>query len=264
MKYLKSHILLIFALVSILFSIESYWVINKIVDKYETKIVKNYTILVVSKTKIDKININEISKIEQINIDKNLQNLKKFNNLDLDSIKKSLPYFYKLYFKKFPTPNELKQIETKLLANPNIKRVESFRIKQHQIYNLLSIIKIIITIFMSVVLFISTLLIVKQLEVWKLEHNERMYIMELFGAPFGLKSAILLKIAFTDAFISIALMAGIIEYIFNSSVYLHLINQLQINIEISFFRDMLILSSISFSIAIVSTIIVILSRKKEI
>ena len=117
---------------------------------------------------------------------------------------------------------------------------------------------------MSVVLFISTLLIVKQLEVWKLEHNERMYIMELFGAPFGLKSAILLKIAFTDAFISIALMAGIIGYIFNSSIYLHLINQLQINIDISFFKDMLILSSISFSIAFISTMIVILSRKKEI
>jgi len=264
MKYLKSHILLIFALVSILFSIESYWVINKIVDKYELKIAKNYTILVVSKTKINNINIDDISKIEQINIDKNLQNLKKFNNLNLDSIKKSLPYFYKLYFKRFPTPSELKNIETKLLSNPNIKRVESFRIKQHQIYNLLYIIKIIITIFMSVVLFISTLLIVKQLEVWKLEHNERMYIMELFGAPFGLKSAILLKIAFTDAFISIALMAGIIGYIFNSSIYLHLINQLQINIDISFFKDMLILSSISFSIAFISTMIVILSRKKEI
>ena len=262
MKYLKSHILLIFALVSILFSIESYWVINKIVNKYEYKIAKNYTILVVSKTPIEKINIDEISKVEPINIDKNLQKLKRFNNLDLDKIKKSLPYFYKLYFKRFPTPNELKNIETKLLSNPNIKRVESFRINQHQIYNLLYIIKIIITIFMSVILFISTLLIIKQLEVWKLEHSERMYIMELFGAPLGLKSAILLRIAFVDAFFSIFLIGVIVKYILDSNVYIKLINQLNINIEISFFKDMLILSAISFLIAFVSTMIVIFSQKE--
>ena len=262
MKYLKSHILVVFALVSILFSIESYWIINKIVNKYEYKIAKNYTILVVSKTPIEKINIEEISKIKQINIDKNLQNLKKYNNFNFNEIKKSLPYFYKLYFKKYPTPNELKNIETKLLANPNIKRVESFRINQNQIYNLLYIIKIIITVFMSIILFISILLIIKQLQVWKLEHSERIYIMELFGAPFGLKSAILLRIAFIDAFISIFFIAGIIKYILNSDIYIHLINQLNITIEFSFLRDILILSSISFLIALISSILVSLFKEE--
>ena len=38
MKYLKNHLFLIFALVSILFSIETYMIFNKIVSEYENKI----------------------------------------------------------------------------------------------------------------------------------------------------------------------------------------------------------------------------------
>ena len=81
MKYLKNHIFLIFALVSILFSIETYFVFNKIVSTYEEKIVKNYTMLIVSKTKIDKLDFKNISKIEQIDIKDSLDKVKQqFNN----------------------------------------------------------------------------------------------------------------------------------------------------------------------------------------
>lgn len=265
MKYLKSHIFLIFALVSILFSIESYFVFNKIVASYENKIVKNYTILLVTKTPIKKLNISNVSKIEPINIENNLKNMKsQLKNFDFSKIKQSLPYFYRLHLRKFPSPSELKQIETKLLSDPNVKRVESFRTNQNQVYNLLLIIKTITTIFMFIILFISMLLIIKQLEVWKLEHNERMYIMELFGAPFGIRSAVLLKLAIIDSLVSIFIIGLIIEFLSNSSIYNNLLNQLQITVHINILNDLLLFLGISLTISLIATFIVIFSKKDEV
>ena len=265
MKYLKNHLFLIIALVSILFSIETYLVFNKIVSTYEEKIAKNYTVIVVSKTKLDNLKLDNVSKITSIDISKNLENMKKqLNNFDINKIKGALPYFYKLHFKRFPTPTELNNIEYKLKQNPDVKRIESFKANQNQIYNLLLIIKLIATIFMVIILFIAFLLITKQLEVWRLEHNERMYIMELFGAPFWFKSAMLLKLAIIDSILSIILIFGIIEYILNSSMYKHLLEQLQIDVKIDLIYDLSIFFLISLVISLFATLIVILSKKDEV
>jgi len=265
MKYFKNHIFLIFALVSILFSIETYFIFNKIVSTYEEKIAKNYTMIVVSKTKIEKLDFNNISKIEQIDIKNSLENIKKqFRSFDIDKLKANLPYFYKVHFKKFPTPMELKRIETKLLSNPNIKKVESFKQNQNQIYNLLLMIKLIATIFMVLILFISFLLITKQLEVWRFEHSERMYIMELFGAPFWFRSALLLKLAIVDSIVSIFAIFGIIEYVLNSDMYKNLLTQLSITIEINIFKDLAIFFIISLVISLIATFIVIFTKRDEI
>ncbi len=265
MKYLKNHIFLIFALVSILFSIETYLVFNKIVSTYEEKIAKNYTMIIVSKTKLDDFTFKNVSKITQIDIEDSLSNIQKqLKNFDIDKLKDKLPYFYKVHFKKFPTPIELKEIETELLSNPDIKKVESFKQNQNQTYNLLLMIKLITTIFMVIILFISFLLIVKQLEVWKFEHSERMYIMELFGAPFWFRSAILLKLAIIDSILSIGIIFGIIEYIINSDMYLNLLSQLQIEVNINIFQDLLIFLSISLGISLIATFIVIFSKKDEV
>jgi len=265
MKYLKNHIFLIFALVSILFSIETYFVFNKIVSTYEEKIVKNYTMLIVSKTKIDKLDFKNISKIEQIDIKDSLDKVKQqFNNLDMNKLKSQLPYFYKVHFSKFPTPMQLRNIEISLLKNPNIKKVESFRKNQNQVYNLLLIIKLVATIFMVIILFISFLLIIKQLEVWKFEHSERMYIMELFGAPFWFRSALLLKLAIIDSILSIILIFGIIEYIINSQMYKALLDQLSISIQIDLFRDLAMFFVISLVISLMATFIVIFTKRDDI
>jgi len=234
MKSLKNHLFLIFSLLAIFFSLEIYFVITKIVSKYETKIIKNYNILVVTKQPIKSLNINNIIKIEPIDISRNLDKLKReLKDFDIEKIKKSSPHFYRVYFKTLPTPYELKKIEARLLSNKNVIRIESFRANQNQVYNLLTIIKLIITIFMVIIGIIAVLLIIKQLEVWRLEHSERMYIMELFGAPLGLRSAVLLKIAIIDSLISSILMFGIIEFVLDSKLYNSLIHQLNINIQIN-------------------------------
>ena len=256
---------MIFALVSILFSIETYLVFNKIVSTYEEKIAKNYTMIIVSKTQLNNIKFKNVSKITQIDIKDSLENIQKqLKNFDINKIKKKLPYFYKLHFNKYPTPLEISELEKTLLKNPNIKRVESFRQNQNQTYNLLLMIKLIASIFMVIILFISFLLIIKQLEVWKFEHSERMYIMELFGAPFWFRSAILLKLAIIDSIVSIIFIFVIIEYIVNSDMYQKLLSQLQIEVNINIFQDLSIFFAISLCISLIATFIVIFTKKDEV
>jgi len=265
MKSLKNHIFLIFSLLAIFFSLEVYFVITKIVSKYETKIIKNYNILVVTKQPIKSLNINNITKIEPIDISRNLDILKReLKDFDIEKIKKSLPHFYRVYFKTLPTPYELKKIEARLLSNKNVIRIESFRANQNQVYNLLTIIKLIITIFMVIIGIIAVLLIIKQLEVWRLEHSERMYIMELLGAPFGLRSAVLLRLAIIDSIISSILMFLMINLIINSNIYKNLLAKLTISIEINPIMDSLMYLGIALVLSFISTLIVLFLKKDEI
>jgi len=264
MKYLKNHFSLILALVSILFSIEIFLMFNKIVNKYSQKIASNYSIVVVSKEKLKNLDIRDLKNVELIDVSKNLEKLQKnLKILDATKLKEQLPYFYKLHFKKVLSPGEIEEVTNYLKKNKNILKIESFRATQNRIYNLLLLIKTISIIFMGITLFISFLLILKQMEVWKLEHYERMYIMELFGASFLLKSGVLLKIAIIDSFISVVIIGVILYFIFDSSIYLNLLQQLDIIITNNISNDLLMFLLISLSITIIATMVVILSKKES-
>jgi len=264
MNYLKNHLSLILALVSILFSIEVYFIFNKIVANYSQKIANNYTVIVVSEKPLKNIISKEISKIEPINIEDSLQNLKQnLQGFDINRLKSELPYFYKLHFSKFPTPNEIEQLTIKLKKIPSIKKIETFRANQNRIYNLLILIKMISIIFMAIILFISFLLILKQMEVWKLEHSERIYIMDLFGAPFLLKSGVLLRLAIVDSIISVLIIGIIFIFILNSNLYQNILNQLGITININIIKNLALFFGISIIVSIISAMIVIFSKKSK-
>ena len=49
---------------------------------------------------------------------------------------------------------------------------------------------------------VSLFLIIKQMEIWKYAHKQRMQVMEIFGAPLMLRSGVLFKVAIMDAFIA--------------------------------------------------------------
>ena len=262
MKSLKSHLFLIFSLISIFFSIEVFMVMDKIVTQYSKKIINHYNILVVSKTPIKKLDIDNVLKIEKIDITQNLVNLKKqLKNFDVSQLQESLPYFYRVYFNTLLTPKQLNIVETSLLKNKNIVRIETFRKNQTHTYNLLTIIKSTLTIFMVIIFIISTLLIIKQLEVWRLEHSERMYIMELFGAPFSLRSAVLLRLALLDSLFSVIGIFLIMEYIFNLDIYKDILFQLDVSIDINIFIDSMLYLVLGLSISFVATTIVVFSKK---
>ncbi|WP_024789982.1 FtsX-like permease family protein [Lebetimonas sp. JH292] len=261
MNSLKSHISLILALISILLSIFFYVTFSEILKKYQKSIVNNYSIAIVTDSPVESLKIKEIEKIEPININSYIQKLKKnFTNIDFDSIK--FPYFYSLKLKTLPSPKRLEEIENYLSRQPFIKRVLTYRSAQTKIYNLLFLLKIVSNVFLIIVGILGFLLIIKQLEVWKFEHSERMYIMELFGAPFWFKGAALFKIAFVDSFISFLISAGIIYYFTNSALFNEIIKDLSINYNIGFTDILLKLFAVSLLISVLSSIIVIIGRKK--
>jgi cell division transport system permease protein len=123
------------------------------------------------------------------------------------------------------------------------------------------LLKIITKTFMIITGILGFLLIVKQLEVWKLSHSERMYIMELFGAPFWFKGAALFKIALLDSFIAIISTMGLIYIITSSALYQNIITELNINFTLNYFKEFLILFIVSFSISLISSILVVISKK---
>lgn len=261
MNSLKSHISLILALVSILFSIFLFTTFSKILNKYQNNIVNNYSIAIVSNKPVEKLNIPEIKNIKPIKINSYIEKLKSnFPNIDFKNIK--FPYFYSIKLKTLPSPSRLKEIENSLYALPYIKRVLTYRSSQTKIYNLLFLLKILSNLFMVIIAVLGFLLIVKQLEVWKFEHSERMYIMELFGAPFWFKGAAIFKISFIDSFISFLITAGIIYYFSNSIIFKEIIKDLSIEFSINYSDIFLKLFLISLIISIFSSLIVILGNKK--
>jgi cell division transport system permease protein len=264
MKFLKSHISLIIALVSILFSIEVYTVFNKILKTYEEKIIDEYSIIVVSDKKFSKLQNKNIVSVEEIDISKSVKNMESTAlGIDSNTIIDKLPHFYKLKLSKLLNPSELEKLEKDLKSFSFIKRVESFKSNQHKVYNLLLMLDSVTKIFMLIILFIAFLLILKQMEVWKLEHSESMYIMELFGAPFWLRSVKLLKLAIIDSLVSVVLIYIIIFYVTNSYPYLEMMKQLGIDITINIFSDSIKMLLIAFVISLLSTIIVIKSKRRN-
>jgi len=261
MNSLKSHFALILALISILLSIFLFRLFNNILHQYQQNILNNYSIVIVSEKEITHIDIPEVGNIERIDISKQLNSMKKkFKNIDLNAIK--MPYFYKLKLKTLPSPNKLNEIEQTLKSYPYIKRVLTYRSSQTKIYNLLMLLKITSNLFMVIIAVLGFLLIIKQLEVWKLEHNERMYIMELFGAPFWFRGAALFKIALIDSFIALISTIAIITYMQNSVIFTAILKDLNITLTLQMQKEYLILLGVSLGISFISSIVVVIGRNK--
>jgi len=261
MSSLKSHLALISALVSILVSIFLFRLFSNILTTYEKTILNNYSIIIVSTKEINDLDIKEIQKIEKIDITHQINQIKKkFPTLSFDKVK--LPFFYKLELNTLPSPKRLNKIEEILKSYPFIKRVLTYRSSQTKIYNLLMLLKIITYIFMVVIAILGFLLIIKQLEVWKLEHNERMYIMELFGAPFWFRGASLFKIAFIDSIVSLIISISLIFYVLNSAFYNAILKDLNIFVDINIYKEVWVLFIISIAISLFSSILVVINSKR--
>jgi len=261
MSSLKSHLALISALISILASVFLFRLFSSVLTNYEKTILNSYSIIVVSTRDVNYLDIKEIKKMEKIDIKEQLNQIKKrFSTLSLDEVK--LPFFYKLQLNTLPSPKRLNEIENILKSYPFIKRVLTYKSSQAKIYSLLMLLKIITSIFMIVVTILGFLLIVKQLEVWKLEHSERMYIMELFGAPFWFRGASLFKTACIDSIIALIIAIFLIFYILNSVFYETILKDLNIFIEVSFYEEFGLLFVISVVISLFSSILVVTSNKQ--
>lgn len=270
MKSVKNHLSLIVALVSILFSIQIFIIVDRSMTAYKQNLANNYSVVVVSQKRIsdsDFFLMNKLIKeVEILSPDKVIKRLNSdIDKTNMELLKLSLPKFYKLQLKKYPNPNEIKKLRKNLLSNKYIAKVEDFSHSHDTIYKLLVLFKNVVLVFALVVSIVTMLLIFKELRIWQFKHNERMSIMGLFGAPTWLRSAVLYRLSIVDAIISSAIVFMIFTYISTSSWVLKEFENININIVI-FNRvdDFLTLFSISIVVSILLASMIVLGHKEEV
>ena len=107
----------------------------------------------------------------------------------------------------------MEEIKKDLEVHTNIKRVETFGTSYSSAYRLFSFIKFALKLFIVFMAVVSLFLIIKQMEIWKYAHRQRMQVMEIFGAPLMLRSGILFKVAFIDAIFATIFVSSMFYYI---------------------------------------------------
>lgn len=261
MKLIKNHLSLIISISAILFGLEFYIAVDDTIAQYEKKLLNDYEILIVSQNEFDKesIGVEQVKAVREVNLE---ESFKKFDTSLIDeSFADNLPHFYALQLRTFPDEKRLAQIESALLNRAGVLRVETFKKTHDMVFDQLLLIKKNSIIFASIIFIISFLLIVKQMKIWQFEHNERMYIMELFGAPLLLRSGILIKIAVVDSIISSFVVSILFLYISASNSVQSFFTKIGLEgYHFSVLSDFFLLLFIALCIALFSTIIVISKR----
>lgn len=200
-----------------LFGFWLYDTVGKLTDSYETKLAKEYSIVVVSSDKITDDTFKRssylISSIEQIDAAPFfLQYSEDLSPEIYEQLKNSIPSFYRIRLYRYPSPDELTKVNAALKGLPGMLRVESFAKNQKTVSNTLEAFKNGAMAYSVIVLVFNILLFAKFMEVWRYEHNSRMQIMAVFGAPLWMRSAVLFRMALLDSIVAVAITLGIAYY----------------------------------------------------
>lgn len=268
MKSLKNHLSVIVPLFILLFSYQFVITLEKTVNNYEKTLAGEYTIVAVAFSNLDEYEIKQqvkvVDTVSEISKDKYLEKLKSnLSNADILVLKATLPKFYSIKLKSLPTKSELSEIAEKLKKIKNVKKIETFQRTFGKFHQFLKLTKSISSVFTLFIFIISFLLIIKQMEIWTLQHKERMYIMGLFGAPFWMKSATLYKSVTIDSLIA-AFLVGLLYYVFPKlDSFKFIVEEVGIKIApFDMFNDSLMLILVSILISLFSVTTVILRQKK--
>jgi cell division transport system permease protein len=208
----------ILPLVAILMGIEFFLVFDRTTDSYEKGLKEGYSMLVVTKKPVDTAYmeaLNELISSSEVIERKNIvaEVAKGISKSTTKEILDTLPYFYNVSLDSYMSTSALEKIKSDLEADENIKRVETFDSSYSSAYRLFAFIKFTLKLFIGFMAVVSLLLIIKQMEIWKYAHRERMQVMEIFGAPLMLRSGVLFKVAILDAFIATIITSAFFLYI---------------------------------------------------
>jgi cell division transport system permease protein len=270
MKSFKNHLSLVIALLGILFSLQVFMIVDRAIDAYKENLADNYSLVVVSKKNIltdDLLAKNsqfaELTELQPDSVIKKLNS--NFSKKNIELLKLTLPKFYKLKLKAYPTPQEVKDITKSLLSYGSIMKVETFSKTHDTTYKLLLLFKSVISVFAFSVLVVTILLIFKELRIWQFKHNERMSIMGLFGAPVWLRSAVLFRLAIVDALIATALSYLLFTFIATSSWVSEQFEN--IGIEVCVFDnlyDFITMLGVSLVLSTLLATFIVLGHKEEV
>ncbi len=259
----------ILPLMAILLGIEFYLVFDRTTDSYEKGLKEGYTMLVVTRKPItleqlrahnDHIASMKAIKRESI-VSEAAQGISKESKAE---ILKSLPYFYNVGLDSYLGTRELEHIKEDLEKDPVVKRVETFGSSYSSAYRLFSFIKFLLKVFIGFMGIVSLFLIIKQMEIWKYAHQERMRVMEIFGAPLMLRSGVLFKVAIFDAFIATMLTSGVflyVKFVWAAQSGIDLMVEKQN--ELFKMTDMAILLGVALLLVIIAVYMVVFSAKGE-
>lgn len=269
MIWFRQYLSLLIPLIALLIGVESVLIINRAVASHEEIIGKNYAIVVVSQNEVKEEDlkhiISDVYSIRLLDTSGVINEIdSKFKDSNIGDLKKSLPFFYAITLNSFPSQNKIKEIESKLMDFSGITRVESFSKTHDQTYRLLVLLKGCIVVLSGIIFIISLFLMVKQIEVWRFEHSERMEIMTYLGAQSKLKNAPLYRLAFINSLLSALTVIVIVAFIINTDKISSIISMLGINIFSTylFVIDFFILLFVAWFISIVSVLMVILFQKE--
>lgn len=269
MRWIKQYLSLLVPLIALLVGIESILLANRAVSSHEQLVGKNYAIILVSNKPLNidmiKQKVQESSSIIELDSSAVLNDINtRFNASVIGELKKELPLFYSLKLDIFPNQYQIKQIEQNLKELDGVIRVESFAKSHNQTYRLLVLLKGCVLVLSSLISLLSLLLMMKQIEVWRFEHSERMEIMTYFGAPSKMKNAPLYRLALIDSIISSLFVIASVAFLLNSPKITSITTMLGIEIfnMNNFALDFIILLASAYAISMLCVFVVILFQKE--
>ena len=270
MKSIKNHSSLVIALLSILFSLQVFIIVDRSIDAYKENLATNYSVVVVSHKRLNDKDIIESNKIvaevSALTPDSVIERLNTgMTKKNIELLKLTLPKFYKIKLTHYPTPKEIDTLTKNLLKNKSITKVENFSHNHDTTYKLLLLFKSVISVFSLSMFVVTILLIFKELKIWQFKHNERMSIMGLFGAPTWLRSAVLFRLSIVDALIASALAFGLFSYMSSSTWVLSQFDYIGIKIVIfDPLYDFFLLLGVSIFLSIMLATMIVLGHKEEV
>ncbi len=270
MRSIKNHLSLIIALFSIVFTMQIYIVIDRTVVAYENDLNNNYSVVVVTKKKMEPKTLVSLSptitsakEISTKEVLTNLQSQMKQRHIDL--LKLSLPHFYALHLNHYPTPSELQTLRKRLERNAEITRIEDFAKSHDTIYTLLLLYKSISMLFAIGIFAVTSLLIIKEMRIWQFQHNERMSIMAMFGAPVWMRSAVLFRLAIVDAIIASLLAIATFSYADFTKVGSEQLRSIGVEVQIfELVNDGMLIVALALSLSIILATLIVIGHKEEV
>lgn len=270
MKSLKNHLSLIIALATILFTLQIFVIVDRSINAYEKNLKEDYSLIVVAKKALDETTVQQIDELiassEEISPEHIVDDLKEeMKERNLKLLKLSLPKFYRIGLKHFPTPDEIERLSENLIKHPLITRVEDFAQSHDQVYKLLLLFKTVTQIFALSILAVTSLLIIKELRLWQFQHSERMSIMALFGAPVWLRSAVLFRLAIVDAVVASLLVNGAFFLIVQYGWVGMQLETIGISVTLyDLLTDGVTLSAVALSLSVLLATMIVMGHKEEV
>jgi len=157
------------------------------------------------------------------------------------------------------------KLRNKLEKNSAVTRVEDFAQNHDTVYKLLLLFKSVVIIFAIAIFAVTSLLVLKEMRIWQFQHNERMSIMAMFGAPVWMRSAVLFRLAIVDALIASVLAIATFSY----ASFMHIgEKQLQsIGVNVLMFdpiSDSAMIIGVSLGLSIILAVLIVVAHKEEV